>query len=178
MSLSLAAKIAIASGTVLVIVTIIVLIYFLSAPAPAIVPIGAPVNTAPVVSTPPVYTAPTPVAPVYTPPVYVAPVVAAPRYVGCYTDTAMRALPTSTGGYTFTLATCRDAAKSIGAKIFGLQDGNATTGIGQCFTGATSTLADAQKYGSATNCVAMPGQNDIISNAHMGGVWSNAVYTF
>ncbi len=98
-----------------------------------------------------------------------------PKYVGCFADKEQRAIAGTFTNSSF--ADCKNAAIKAGAKFFGIQYGDANTGVGQCFIGSNSSLADAQKYGPATNCVAMPGQNSVIPGAYMGSTWSNAVYT-
>jgi len=89
--------------------------------------------------------------------------------VGCYKDTASRAIPTLEGlssildgFYTKRvdpIAKCAVAALSWGYKMFAVQND------GQCFASATASLI-FDKYGKSTACW----------NVGEGGPWANQVY--
>jgi hypothetical protein len=94
----------------------------------------------------------------------------APKYLGCYKDTQTRAMSITPGVTTWDA--CATAAKSAGAKYFGMQwpEGSPGTGKANCFY-TTSTDPVYQRYGTSTNC----NIRDNGGNA-LGGVWSNSVY--
>lgn len=94
------------------------------------------------------------------------------KFVGCYKDTSTRALPTL-AGTGMSMAQCITAAKNAGVPYFGMQNGNAATGLGECWLGS-----DPTKFGVATNCNPITNAATLQANpgAQMGGPWSNAVY--
>lgn len=91
-------------------------------------------------------------------------------YIGCYRDTANRAMSnTSNGGY-LSLDKCQQLAREQGFKYYGGQDGRKdSNGIWNVWCTGSNDLTSAQKYGSATNCINANG-------TMLGGGWSNAVY--
>ncbi len=93
-------------------------------------------------------------------------------YLGCYNDKEIRALPTVATDQN--LMQCSNSAKASGSKYFGLQFGNAGSGVGQCFYGdASLTLAQTQQYGkNDLGCTAMP----LPQGSYMGNAWTNALY--
>jgi hypothetical protein len=93
-----------------------------------------------------------------------------PVYYGCYKDTATRGLPI--GGTSTNLITCHNNALAGGYKYFGLQAGNASTGVGQCWMG--NDLALAKSYGASTGCTQITGAK---AGNTMGGAWTNALYS-
>lgn len=86
------------------------------------------------------------------------------NYLGCYTDTATRALPVQLGNTTNTIESCKQAAYNAGYRYAGLQYG------GYCFAG--NTLGYTQVADSECNmsCTANSGQI-------CGGAWRNSVYS-
>lgn len=90
------------------------------------------------------------------------------NYIGCYADKSNRAMTAyNSGKRPYTNATCQQAAESIGATYYGLQD-SSTGKNAQCFT--SSNLSNAKKYGLAKNCT------KIKDGSWSGGGWSNALY--
>jgi hypothetical protein len=90
------------------------------------------------------------------------------NYIGCYSDRSSRAMTAyNSGKRPYTNATCQQAAESIGATYYGLQDSNTGTNA-QCFT--SSNLSNSKKYGIAKNCT------QISDGSWSGGGWSNALY--
>lgn len=165
MSLSTAAKLMIAGSFAVCVIIFIVIIYIMFVPA-----------VAPVAAAPPAFV-PTTAQPTVTPTVtpvikpVVAPVIKPTAYVGCYVDKEARAMPMISEAST--LSQCKQLAVNKGLSVFGLQYGNAQTGVGQCFGG--NSLSDAQRYGLATNC--KPLASTGVTGAQMGDFWSNAIYT-
>ena len=99
-------------------------------------------------------------------------------YLGCYKDTADRAIP-DYQGESYTVDACHKKAISVKAKLFGLQngdfqkkDGSSGYGTSQCFTG--SDYDQAIKYGNSPYCKQSRVQDD---GKFYGGGWTNAVYT-
>ena len=89
-------------------------------------------------------------------------------YIGCYADKSSRAMTMyNNGKQQYTNASCQQAAESIGASYYGLQNSKSGTNA-QCFT--SNNLSQAQKYGVAKNCT------QISDGSWSGGGWSNAVY--
>ena len=131
-----------------------------SAPTQAVT--TAPITTAP---TKAVTTAPTQAITTAT----VAPNIS---YLGCYNDKEARALPNTLDGQNLTQ--CANIAKQAGSPYFGLQYGNAGSGVGQCWFGnASTTLAQAQQYGAnPSGCANMANP----PGSAMGGAWVNALY--
>src|SRR6185295_4535932 len=86
-----------------------------------------------------------------------------PGYLGCYTDTATRALPVQLGGTTNTIETCKQAAFNAGYKYAGLQY------AGYCFAGSTLGYALAPDTDCNMACTAN-------SLEICGGPWRNSVY--
>ncbi len=85
-------------------------------------------------------------------------------YLGCYTDTATRALPVQIAGTTHTIESCKQAAYNAGYRYAGLQY------FGYCFAGNTlgySLVSDTQ---CSTACTANSSQT-------CGGAWRNSIYS-
>ena len=80
------------------------------------------------------------------------------KYLGCYKDTAVRAMPNQVNNYPnmMTNEECENVAKKLNHKYYSLQYG------GFCFTGPDGT--DYAKYGRAEGC------------PENGGPWENQVY--
>jgi hypothetical protein len=102
------------------------------------------------------------------------------NYLGCYGDSANRAMGTtvnSSGGtengntgpwsWTFDVQECQQAAQSNGFSYFGLQ---ATTGEGTSVCFLSDDFAQTSEYGTANNCTQYSDGN------WEGGGYSNAVY--
>ena len=90
------------------------------------------------------------------------------NYIGCYADKSNRAMTMyNKGKQQYTNATCQQAAESIGAEYYGLQNSKSGT-TAQCFT--SNNLSQTQQYGVANNCT------QISDGSWSGGGWSNAVY--
>jgi hypothetical protein len=90
-------------------------------------------------------------------------------YIGCYADKINNRAMTmyNKGKQQYTNATCQQAAESIGALYYGLQNSKSGTNA-QCFT--SNNLSQTQKYGVAKNCT------QISDGSWSGGGLSNAVY--
>lgn len=89
------------------------------------------------------------------------------NYIGCYTDKPQRAMTMYDGGkFLYDNDSCLEAANKQGFKYYGLQ--GTWNGKAQC--ALSNDLAEAQKYGKATNCMKL--SNGLIS----GGGLSNAIY--
>lgn len=90
------------------------------------------------------------------------------NYIGCYRDAPNRAMNMyNNGRQSYNNSTCQQAAVSIGAQYYGLQ--NSRTGQNaQCFT--SSNLSNSKKYGIANNCT------QISDGSWSGGGWSNSIY--
>jgi hypothetical protein len=84
-------------------------------------------------------------------------------YVGCYTDTATRALPVQLAGTNNTIESCKQAAYNAGYKYAGLQY------FGYCFAGNTLGFSLVAETECSTACTANSGQI-------CGGVWRNSIY--
>jgi hypothetical protein len=78
-------------------------------------------------------------------------------YVGCFTDTPVRAIPNELSGNIGTLANCQELADAGGYNVIGLQSG------AQCWAGTNSHYS---QFGTAV----CPGL--------FGGAWQNQVYQF
>jgi len=93
-------------------------------------------------------------------------------YLGCYNDKDTRALPSTVDSQNLTQ--CANIAKQAGSPYFGLQYGDAGSGVGQCWFGsASTTLAQAQQYGAnPSGCANMANP----PGSAMGGAWVNALY--
>jgi len=91
----------------------------------------------------------------------------APKFVGCYKDTATRALPQFSGYKT--ISECNALAKKANAPYFGMQyaQGSNVKDGAQCFYGGTNYA----KYGVANNC-----SNKDSTGRILGAYWNNAVY--
>jgi len=91
------------------------------------------------------------------------------NYIGCYKDQSNRAMNMyNKGVQMYNNKTCQQAASSIGAEYYALQ--NSKNGQNaQCFT--SSNLGQSKKYGIATNCT------QISNGTWSGGGWSNALYS-
>ena len=91
------------------------------------------------------------------------------NYIGCYKDQSNRAMTMyNKGSQMYNNKTCQQAASSIGAEYYALQ--NSKNGQNaQCFT--SSNLGQSKKYGIATNCT------QISNGTWSGGGWSNALYS-
>lgn len=90
------------------------------------------------------------------------------NYIGCYRDQPNRAMNAyNNGSQSYNNSTCQQAAASIGAQYYGLQDSR-TGENAQCFT--SNNLSNSKKYGIANNCT------QISDGSWSGGGWSNAVY--
>lgn len=85
-------------------------------------------------------------------------------YLGCYTDTATRALPVQLGNTTNTIESCKQAAYNAGYKYAGLQY------YGYCFAGNTLGYSQVADSECNTTCTANSAQT-------CGGVWRNSVYS-
>jgi len=90
------------------------------------------------------------------------------NYIGCYKDTSNRAMTAyNRGKQMYNNASCQQAAETIGASYYALQ--NSKNGQNaQCFT--SSNLSQSKKYGIANNCT------QIKDGSWSGGGWSNALY--
>ncbi len=91
------------------------------------------------------------------------------NYIGCYKDQSNRAMTMyNKGVQMYNNKTCQQAASSIGAEYYALQ--NSKNGQNaQCFT--SSNLSQSKKYGIATNCT------QISNGTWSGGGWSNSIYS-
>jgi len=91
------------------------------------------------------------------------------NYIGCYKDQSNRAMTMyNKGVQMYNNKTCQQAASSIGAEYYALQ--NSKNGQNaQCFT--SSNLSQSKKYGIATNCT------QISNGIWSGGGWSNSIYS-
>jgi hypothetical protein len=91
------------------------------------------------------------------------------NYIGCYKDQSNRAMTMyNKGSQMYNNKTCQQAASSIGAEYYALQ--NSKNGQNaQCFT--SSNLGQSKKYGIATNCT------QISNGTWSGGGLSNALYS-
>ena len=90
------------------------------------------------------------------------------NYIGCYRDQPNRAMNAyNNGSQSYNNSTCQQAAASIGAQYYGLQDSRNGQNA-QCFT--SNNLSNSKKYGIANNCT------QISDGSWSGGGWSNAVY--
>lgn len=90
------------------------------------------------------------------------------NYIGCYRDGPNRAMNAyDNGRQSYNNSTCQQAAASIGAQYYGLQDSRSGENA-QCFT--SNNLGNSKKYGIANNCT------QISDGSWSGGGWSNAVY--
>ncbi len=99
-----------------------------------------------------------------------SPAPASGDYIGCFTDSEIRALPIALSNQSF--ESCKAAAKSQGAEYFGLQDAAADRGYGkaECWAGSGDRY---KSQGPATSCAALPTRG---INYVAGRGWSNAVY--
>jgi len=93
------------------------------------------------------------------------------QFVGNYGDNPNRAMPTfaNGGSRTYTYETCKQAAKSGGFNLFGLQwysGGN--NGYAQC--ALSNNFTEATKYGQSGS-QSVNGQGQVV-----GGGWANAIY--
>lgn len=103
------------------------------------------------------------------------------NYIGCYRDGPWRALPLlNTNGslssiwggtkWNNTVASAADYARANNYKYFSIQAANTSNGQGQA--GFSNDLAQATRYGKASNCNKVTGSPIIV-----GGGWSNAIYS-
>jgi hypothetical protein len=90
------------------------------------------------------------------------------NYIGCYKDQSSRAMTAyNNGKQLYNNASCQQAAETIGASYYALQ--NSKNGQNaQCFT--SSNLSQSKQYGIANNCT------QIKDGSWSGGGWSNALY--
>jgi hypothetical protein len=90
------------------------------------------------------------------------------NYLGCYNDTADRAMELyDNGNQNYNLQSCQQAAQTNGFTYFGLQ--NSTSGSNaQCVV--SNDFTNSTKYGIAGNCT------KISDGTWSGGGYSNAVY--
>lgn len=86
------------------------------------------------------------------------------NYIGCFTDTATRALPVQLGNTTHTIESCKQAAYNAGYKYAGLQY------YGYCFAGNTLGYTQVADSECNTTCTANSGQT-------CGGAWRNSIYS-
>jgi len=90
------------------------------------------------------------------------------NYIGCYKDTSSRAMTAyNKGKQSYNNKSCQNAAASIGATYYALQNSKSGKNA-QCFT--SSNLSQSTQYGVASNCT------QISSGVWSGGGWSNALY--
>jgi hypothetical protein len=90
------------------------------------------------------------------------------NYIGCYKDTSSRAMTAyNKGKQMYNNQSCKNAASSIGATYYALQNSKSGKNA-QCFT--SSDLSQATQYGIASNCT------QVSSGVWSGGGWSNALY--
>ena len=90
-------------------------------------------------------------------------------YIGCYRDKSSRAMSAyNKGKQQYNNDTCQQAAESIGATYYGLQNSKSGQNA-QCFT--SSNLGQSKKYGVAKNCT------QVSDGSWSGGGWSNALYS-
>lgn len=94
------------------------------------------------------------------------------NYYGCYADQSTRAMNMyNNNSQQYDLQQCQQAAQSIGATYFALQ--NSTSGTNAaCFT--SSDFSQATEYGAANNCTQITDASG--SWTFSGGGWSNAIY--
>ena len=103
--------------------------------------------------------------------VYATPSPPNTSYVGCYGDTATRAMQNTSNEQYLPFSQCQQLAKDGGYSYFATQDGgppSAAEGVGWC--AASNDLSQAMEYGVANNCTVQNGN-------WMGGGWSNAIYS-
>ena len=90
------------------------------------------------------------------------------NYIGCYKDTSSRAMTAyNKGKQMYNNKSCQNAAESIGATYYALQNSKSGRNA-QCFT--SSNLSQSTQYGIASNCT------QVSSGVWSGGGWSNALY--
>ncbi len=89
-------------------------------------------------------------------------------YIGCYVDKADGRVFANKSPAPVSFADAQKMALAAKSPYFGFQYVNAQ-GIGECWYGSATTLAGAQKYGTATNCA-------VINGVNCGGSFSNALY--
>jgi hypothetical protein len=103
------------------------------------------------------------------------------NYIGCYRDGPWRAIPLlNTNGslssiwggtkWDNTVASAAEYARANNYKYFSIQAANTSNGQGQA--GFSNDLAQATRYGKASNCNKVTGSPIIV-----GGGWSNAIYS-
>jgi hypothetical protein len=103
------------------------------------------------------------------------------NYIGCYRDGPWRAIPllntdgslsSLMGGSKFdnTVTSAATYARANNYKYFSIQAANTSNGQGQA--GFSNDLAQATRYGKASNCNKVAGSPIIV-----GGGWANAIYS-